>query len=39
MQTSQDMFELKKLDDDFVYPGGPLWDGESFVQDKPTKND
>ena len=29
------MYERKILDEDYVYPGGPLWDGENLVQDKP----
>ncbi|KAF2106161.1 glycosyl hydrolase family 61-domain-containing protein [Lophiotrema nucula] len=35
METSPDMRELKVVDEGFVYPGGPLWDGETMVVDKP----
>ena len=35
MLVSWDMTQGKKLDLDFVYPGGPLWDGETLVQDRP----
>ncbi|KAF2791623.1 lytic polysaccharide monooxygenase [Melanomma pulvis-pyrius CBS 109.77] len=35
MTTSQQMYNLKKLDSNFTYPGGPLWDGQKLIEDKP----
>lgn len=35
MATTLEMYRNHVLDPDFVYPGGPLWDGETLVQDKP----
>ena len=26
---------MQSIDEGYVYPGGPLWDGENLVQDKP----
>lgn len=36
MKISYDMQGGKVIDDDYVYAGGPLWDGVSYVQDKPS---
>jgi hypothetical protein len=35
MRTSLAMYREQSLDEGYVYPGGPLWDGEELVQDKP----
>jgi len=35
METSLEMYNGKKLDDNYEYPGGPLWDGEKLTVDKP----
>jgi len=35
MTTSFDMYYLKKVDANFTYPGGQLWDGEKLIEDKP----
>ncbi|CAJ2509423.1 Uu.00g144490.m01.CDS01 [Anthostomella pinea] len=35
MTTSTDMYQLLTVDEDYVYPGGLLWDGENMVVDKP----
>ncbi|KAI8626161.1 glycosyl hydrolase family 61-domain-containing protein [Xylariaceae sp. FL1651] len=35
MATSLEMYNSKQLDADYVYPGGPLWDGVTSMQDKP----
>jgi hypothetical protein len=35
MTTSLEMYQLKKVDTNFTYPGGPLWDGEKLVEDRP----
>lgn len=35
MTTSLDMYNNKKIDDNYTYPGGPLWNGETLVVDKP----
>ncbi|CAI6340687.1 unnamed protein product [Periconia digitata] len=32
---SRDMQNFQKVDEDYEYPGGPLWDGEKLVQDRP----
>jgi hypothetical protein len=34
-QFSEAMNNFKKVDSDYIYPGGPLWDGEKLVQDRP----
>ena len=26
---------FERVDADYVYPGGPLWDGEKLAQDRP----
>lgn len=36
MAITASMYGDKTIDESYVYPGGPLWDGESLVQDKPT---
>ncbi|CAI6333745.1 unnamed protein product [Periconia digitata] len=35
MTTSWDMLNNQKLDENYTYPGGPLWNGEDLVVDKP----
>ncbi|KAF2875390.1 glycosyl hydrolase family 61-domain-containing protein [Massariosphaeria phaeospora] len=35
MTTTMDMMENKKLDENYTYPGGPLWDGDKVLVDKP----
>lgn len=35
MQVSPEMYDYKKIDNDYEYPGGPLWDGEKLVKDVP----
>jgi hypothetical protein len=35
MQMSIEMYRSQKVDAGYVYPGGPLWDGEQLVEDKP----
>ena len=35
MTTSLEMYQMKKLDADYEYPGGGIWDGEAVVPDKP----
>lgn len=30
-----DIFGKFKLDDNYTYPGGQLWDGEKLIDDKP----
>jgi hypothetical protein len=35
MHESDDQSMQLSVDEDYVYPGGPLWDGENLVQDKP----
>ncbi|KAF2004387.1 hypothetical protein P154DRAFT_572046 [Amniculicola lignicola CBS 123094] len=38
MQTSLEMYNNQKVDEGYVYPGGPLWDGEKLIEDMaPTK--
>jgi hypothetical protein len=32
MSASWDMVDGKKLEKDYVYPGGSLWDGVNYVQ-------
>lgn len=32
---SNEMSYRTTVDKDYVYPGGPLWDGETYKQDKP----
>jgi hypothetical protein len=29
------MAEKRSIDANYTYPGGPLWDGEKLVEDKP----
>lgn len=29
------MYREQSLDEGYVYPGGPLWNGEELIQDKP----
>jgi hypothetical protein len=36
MASTLSMYRFQSLDADYVYPGGPLWDGVDSVQDKPT---
>ena len=36
MTTSLEMYRLQKIDENFTYPGGPLWDGVKLVVDKPS---
>jgi len=35
MAVSLGMYNMKLVDEAYVYPGGKLWDGETFKQDKP----
>jgi hypothetical protein len=35
MQHTREEELLQDVDKDYVYPGGPLWDGVNFVQDRP----
>jgi hypothetical protein len=35
MTTTWEMGNGYKLDEGYVYPGGPLWDGENLIDDKP----
>jgi hypothetical protein len=35
MTTSWEMMNQQKLDENYTYPGGPLWTGEELVLDKP----
>lgn len=35
MTTTLAMYQSTLLDTDYVYPGGALWDGVNYVQDKP----
>ncbi|ETS73783.1 hypothetical protein PFICI_14729 [Pestalotiopsis fici W106-1] len=35
MSSTLSMYRFQSLDADYVYPGGPLWDGVNVVQDKP----
>jgi hypothetical protein len=35
METSVEMSQFEKIDEGYEYPGGPLWDGEKMVVDKP----
>ncbi|KAI1429620.1 glycoside hydrolase [Xylaria sp. FL1777] len=35
MMVSEDMHYGRTIDEDFVYPGGPLWDGERLIVDRP----
>jgi hypothetical protein len=32
---SEAMQNFQKVDEDYEYPGGPLWDGKKLVQDRP----
>jgi hypothetical protein len=29
------MYNGKKVDADYVYPGGKLWNGKEMIEDKP----
>ena len=33
--VSVEMYDEKKVDADYLYPGGPLWTGKELVEDKP----
>ncbi|KAF2118757.1 glycosyl hydrolase family 61-domain-containing protein [Lophiotrema nucula] len=35
MTTTYEMYNMQSLDANYTYPGGDLWDGEKFVEDKP----
>ncbi|KAF2869913.1 glycoside hydrolase [Massariosphaeria phaeospora] len=35
MNTSSEMALYQKVDEDYTYPGGPLWNGKELVEDKP----
>jgi hypothetical protein len=35
MTTTRDMRDDLIVDDNYTYPGGPLWDGEKYIVDKP----
>jgi hypothetical protein len=35
MYGSSNFTDRYSLDEDYVYPLGPLWDGETLVQDRP----
>jgi hypothetical protein len=35
MKESRQILEWKGVDKDYEYPGGPLWNGEELVEDKP----
>jgi len=35
MVISGEMAGYLKIDEDYVYPGGPLWNGKELVEDKP----
>lgn len=35
MTQSRAMFNRETLDEGYTYPGGPLWDGEKLIEDKP----
>ncbi|KAF2121249.1 glycosyl hydrolase family 61-domain-containing protein [Lophiotrema nucula] len=37
MTTNYSMYELKKLEDGYEYPGGLLWDGEKLIVDKAVR--
>ncbi|KAI9159064.1 putative endo-beta-1,4-glucanase D [Paramyrothecium foliicola] len=39
MQVSLEQYNGKKVDEDYVYPGGPLWDGETLVEDRAPSTD
>ena len=36
IRTSLAMYREQKIDKDYVYPGGPLWDGVNLAQDRPS---
>jgi len=38
MATGLDMNRQLSVEPQYVYPGGPLWNGETLVQDKPPLN-
>ncbi|KAK3319417.1 glycoside hydrolase [Apodospora peruviana] len=35
MTTSYEMYHFRTLDENYTYPGGPVWTGERLVEDKP----
>lgn len=35
METSSEMAAFERIDEGYEYPGGPLWDGEKMIVDKP----
>lgn len=39
MAVTASMYRDETIDAAYVYPGGPLWDGESLAQDKPVATD
>jgi hypothetical protein len=39
IQTSIEQYRRQKVDEGYIYPGGPLWDGEKLIEDKaPSMN-
>jgi len=36
MASSVDMYNMQTVDPDYVYPGGPLWNGTDLIVDKPS---
>lgn len=34
MLVSFDQYSRRKVDKDYMYPGGMLWDGEKLLEDK-----
>lgn len=39
MAVSIAMYREEMVDENYVYPGGLIWDGESLVEDKPVLDD
>lgn len=37
METTLAMYRQEQLDENYVYPGGLLWDGEKLMEDKPQR--
>jgi len=35
LQMNADMAGMRSVDDDYVHPGGRIWDGEEMVVDRP----
>jgi hypothetical protein len=35
MTISREMSNFESVDDNYTHPGGPIWDGEKVVADKP----